>query len=323
MQSCWLFCVEAGPTREHRCCSDLTRIGWRMTNPSASVPPESEVLPIGIFARTYPGRTADAVFSAIAASGIRNTQLNLSCVGLETVPDTIPTNEMTDMSEKSNHYRVSISALSGTCNLIHPDPQHRTIFVKRLISLAKACNVLAIPVLTLSTGTRDPDDLWRAHPDNRSAAALDDLRESLRALLDATAELDVTLAFEPEVANVIQNAHDAAALLDEFTTPRLGVILDSANLLGGAPASQQAAIITHAAAALRGRVALAHAKDADASHRVVAPGSGQIDFVAFLRALREQADYTGPVIMHGLAAAEAQVALLHLTAARTSALRIR
>ena len=294
-----------------------------MTKPPASVPPESALLPIGIFARTFPGRTADLVFSAITANGIRHTQLNLSCVGLETVPDRLPSYKTTEISEKSNHYHVSISALSGTCNLIHRDTSRRAIFVKRLIGLAEACDALAIPVLTLATGTRDPDDLWRAHQDNRSAAALVDLRESLQTLLDGTAALDVTLALEPEAANVIQNADEAAALLDEFNTPRLGVILDSANLLGGAPASQQAAIITHAAAVLRGRVALAHAKDADASHRVVAPGRGQIDFVAFIRALREQADYAGTVIMHGLAAADVPAALQHLTAARTSALPMR
>ncbi len=294
-----------------------------MTNESAREAPAPALLPIGIFARTFPGRTADLVFGAIAASGIRHTQLNLSCVGLETVPDRVPPLVIDEISNISRQYRVNISALSGTCNLIHPDAARRNVLVRRLANLAEVCDTLAIPVLTLSTGTRDPDDLWRAHQDNQSPAARDDLRRSLHALLDATAGTRVTLAFEPEASNVIQTADQAATLLEEFDTPRLAAILDSTNLLGDAPVSQQAAIITHATAALRGRVALAHAKDTDASHRVVAPGSGQIDFAAFLRALHERADYTGPVIMHGLAAAEVPAALQHLAAARTSALTMR
>ncbi len=280
----------------------------------------AELLPIGIFARTFPGQTADLVFSAIAQSRIAATQFNLRCVGLETVPERIPPRVLEQIAEKSTQYSVSISALSGTCNLVHPDRELRALYVDRLARLAEACETLAIPVLTLSTGTRDPDDLWRAHPANQSAAAQNDLRRALHALLDATATSQVTLAFEPETSNVIQTADQAAALLDEFNSPRLGVILDSANLLVNAPSfDQQDAIITHATAILRGRVALAHAKDADAMHHVVAPGQGQIDFAALLAALHDRAGYTGPVIMHGLTPTEVPSALTHLTAARTAA----
>jgi sugar phosphate isomerase/epimerase len=194
------------------------------------------------------------------------------------------------------------------------------MYVDRLARLAEMCDALAIPVLTLATGTRDPDNLWSHHPDNQCAAALDDLHRSLHALLDATVDRHVALAFEPETANVIQTADQAAALLHEFKTDRLGVILDSANLLGDAPASHQAAVIAHAATVLGGRVALAHAKDCDDSHRVVAPGQGQVDFAAYLAALHNLAGYTGPVIMHGLAPADVPDALTHLTAARAAAL---
>lgn len=291
-----------------------------MTTEPSSRAPDSDSLPIGIFARTFPGQSADLVVSAIAVMGIRHTQFNLSCIGLETVPARIPPMAIEEIARSTQQYHVSISALSGTCNLIHPDRARRDTFVRRLANLASVCDTLGIPVLTLSTGTRDPDDLWRAHPDNQSASALDDLRRALHALLNATAANRVTLAFEPEAANVIQTADQASSLLDEFDTERLGVILDSANLIGDAPASQQAAIISHAATVLHGRVTLAHVKDADATHRVVAPGQGAIDFAAYLAALRTLAGYTGPVIMHGLTAAEVPAALAHLTTARTAAL---
>ena len=45
-------------------------------------------------------------------------------------------------------------------------------------------------------------------------------------------------------------------------------------------------------------VLLAHAKDHDATGRVVAPGDGIIDLPTFVAGLR-QAGYTGPLIGHG------------------------
>jgi len=41
---------------------------------------------------------------------------------------------------------------------------------------------------------------------------------------------DVTLAFEPEVANVIDSARKGRRLLDEMRSPRLKVVMDAANL---------------------------------------------------------------------------------------------
>ena len=49
---------------------------------------------------------------------------------------------------------------------------------------------------------------------------------------------------------------------------------------------------------------MAHAKDRDAAGRFAAAGAGAVDFVAFLRDLRE-VGIDGPVIAHDLSGAEA------------------
>jgi hypothetical protein len=74
-------------------------------------------LPIGIFARTFPGSSVGPVMQAVAGAGIRHVQFNLSSVGLETVPTIIPSSVEREISSYSDQYHVSIDALSGTCNL--------------------------------------------------------------------------------------------------------------------------------------------------------------------------------------------------------------
>ena len=279
-----------------------------------------EPLPIGIFARTFAGVTIDAVFSAATSSGISDMQFNLASAGLETVPDTVPDEIVEEILASSAHHNVSIRSLSGTCNISHPDSLIRREYVRRLGVLTATCATIRIPVLSLSTGTRDIDDLWRAHPDNQTREAHRDLRLSLRAALQLTADTGVTLAFEPEAANIIRTADQALDLLDELSDPRLAIVFDLANLVGHAPAEAHNEILHHAATRLRGRLALVHAKDIAPTHEVVPPGRGIIDFTQYLHTLVHVADYTGPVIMHGLAPADVPAALAHLRAARAAAL---
>ena len=279
-----------------------------------------ESLPIGIFARTFEGPTVDAVVSAATSSGISDLQFNLSSAGLETVPDIVSDAIVKSISASSALHNASIRALSGTCNISHPDRTIRREYVRRLGVLARTCATLGVPVLTLSTGTLNTDDLWRPHPDNQTREAHRDLRLSLRAALQLTADTGVTLAFEPEAANIIRTADQARDLLDELIDPRLAVVFDLANLVVHAPTEAHYEILHHAATRLRGRIALVHAKDIAASHEVVPPGRGIIDFTQYLHTLVHVADYTGPVIMHGLTAADVPAALAHLRAARAAAL---
>ncbi|MES3034882.1 MAG: sugar phosphate isomerase/epimerase family protein [Gemmatimonadota bacterium] len=248
----------------------------------------------------------------VAAAGIRHTQFNLACAGLSTVPSMIPDGLPDQIRNAAEHHRVTIRALSGTCNLIDADPDRRAELIRRLAQLATFCETAGIPILTLSTGTRHPHDLWSHHPDNRSAAAHADLRHALRSLLDATAHTGVTLAFEPEPANVIRTADEAATLLDDLGSPRLRVLVDAANLVQDSPVEARAAVVEEACTRLAGRISLAHAKDLDAAGHVVAPGKGRLDFAHYLGAMRTLGRYDGPVIMHGLAPADVPAALAHL-----------
>ena len=71
-------------------------------------------------------------------------------------------------------------------------------------------------MVTLCTGTRDPDDMWRAHPDNATPGAWRDSVEQIAAALAVAEAHGVTLAFEPEHNNVVRDAPAGRRLLDEL-----------------------------------------------------------------------------------------------------------
>lgn len=66
---------------------------------------------------------------------------------------------------------VEIVAVSGTYNMIHPDPAVRHAGHRRLAILAERCAVRCRRVSSLCTGTRDAVDQWKEHPDNNTPEA--------------------------------------------------------------------------------------------------------------------------------------------------------
>jgi sugar phosphate isomerase/epimerase len=195
-----------------------------------------------------------------------------------------------------------MAAVSGTFNMIHPDRSTRRGGLERLRTLAAACGEMGAPVITLCTGTRDPEDMWRRHPDNDRPEAWRDLVASMKAAVRAAEEHGVTLAFEPEVANVVDTAAKGRRLLDEIGSPRLKVVMDAANLFHAGQLPRMREVLDEAFGLLGGDIRLAHAKDlgrdGEAGHE--AAGTGLLDYDHYLGLLRA-CGFDGPLILHGLA----------------------
>ena len=71
--------------------------------------------------------------------------------------------------------------------------------------------------------------MWRRHPDNNTAEAWRDMSQCVREATRIAEGTGVTLAFEPEVNNVVDSAQKARRLLDEIGSPHLKVTFDAAN----------------------------------------------------------------------------------------------
>jgi sugar phosphate isomerase/epimerase len=258
---------------------------------------------LGIFAKTFPGTTAAAVLTAARDAGYGCVQFNLACCGLPSMPDAIPPGLAADIAAASARTGVRIAALSGTYNMIHPDSVVRGQGLRRLEVLLMEARGMGTSIVTLCTGTRDPADQWRRHPDNDTPEAWADLLVEMAKAAALAERFGVDLGIEPEHANVVSSARLAARLLREIPSPRLRIVLDPANMVEDAD-TDQPRLFAEASDLLGDRIAMAHAKDRDAAGTVVPAGTGIIDFDSFFAALA-RVGFAGPVVTHGLAAEDA------------------
>src|SRR5262249_43437450 len=216
---------------------------------------------IGIFAKTFPRKTLDATLDAVRAPGLKYVQFNMACVGLPSLAEEIHGGLRERIRRAFSVRGLRMAAVSGTFNMIHPDGARREDGLRRLAVLAEACHDMGTSLLTLCTGTRDPDDMWRRHPDNDTPKAWQDLVASTREAVRIAEESRVTLAFEPEVANVVDSARKARHLLDEIGSPSLKVVMDGANLFHAAELPRMREVLDDAFELLGSDIVLAHAKD--------------------------------------------------------------
>lgn len=253
----------------------------------------------GIFESVFPRRTLDETFHAVAEAGFSSVQFDYDSAGLEPDPRTIPASAVSHVHDVARSAGVDIAAVSGTFNMIHPDPAIRERGLAGLDAIASTCAVLDTNIVTLCTGTRDVTSMWRAHPDNGSPEAWTDLTGSMEAALAIADRHDVQLVIEPEPANVVSNADRALALIEAMTDPRLKVVLDPANILEGDPDRTPAAALDHAFDLLGDHIILAHAKDLDAAGGFCAAGTGVVPWDHYGDLLRE-ISFAGDVIFHSL-----------------------
>lgn len=259
---------------------------------------------LGIFAKTFAGTDPLTVLQAAKDAGYASVQYNMACSGMAAMPDALTDARAKAVAEASAATGVAIAAVSGTYNMIHPDHAVRATGLRRLGVLIDHAAAMGTGMVTLCTGTRDPEDQWRHHPDNALPESWRDLVEEMSKACALAEAKGVKLGIEPELANVIDGAAKARRLIDSLQSPAIAVVLDPANLFEVAPVEKQRDILSHAVDLLADRIAMAHAKDRDPSGGFVAAGTGVVDFPHFLNRLRA-AGFEGDLVTHGLTATEA------------------
>jgi sugar phosphate isomerase/epimerase len=260
---------------------------------------------IGILTNSFATTRPNATVDAVRRHNLTHVQLELVSVGLAAMPDQLDRETAARIRNAFARGGVMIAAVSGTFNMIHPDANQRRIGLTRLETLAATCHDLGTSTITLCTGTRDPDNMWRKHPDSNTDAAWRDLVASMREAARIGEAYGVTMAFEPEVNNCVDSPRKARRLLDEIGSPRLKVVMDGANIFHTGELSRMREVLTEAFELLGNDIALAHAKDldhdGDAGH--LPAGLGLLDYELYLSLLK-RAGFDGALILHGLSEAE-------------------
>jgi sugar phosphate isomerase/epimerase len=260
---------------------------------------------IGIFSRTFVRPTLRDVLDAVVSYGLSHVHFNLSSAGVPSLPDEIDDELCAAIRRGFTARGLTMTSVSATFNAIHPDVRKRDREVRLACMLIKSCRQLGTSVATLCTGTRDPDDMWRHHQDNDSAAAWQDLLATLDILLPVAESSGVTLGIEPETNNVVDSASKARRLLDELCSSHLKIIMDGANLFHEGETFRMEKILSEAFTLLAPDIVMVHAKDiaGPTTRGSQAAGSGKLDWLTYFGLLREHR-YDGPVILHNLTEAE-------------------
>jgi sugar phosphate isomerase/epimerase len=276
---------------------------------------------LGIFAKTFDRPDVASCLQAVADAGIHATQFNLSVAGLPTLPDgPVPEDVVDTIRTAADKTGVALTAISGTFNAAHPDPAQRQTDLARFPHLCAVARELQIGIITLSSGSRDPQDMWRWHPDNTTAQAWADSRTTLQALTALAEGHGLTLAVEPEHSNVVATADQAITMLDQIGSPALKITYDAANLLDpdGYDPAAAAAAITRDIATLGPHIALGHAKELIADRTPTAPGRGLLPWPLIVQTLHE-AGFDGTLVIHGLPETGVPLAVTTLEAALAAA----
>ena len=263
---------------------------------------------LGIFAKTFPRPTIEETLDAIAERGLTHVQFNMSCAGLPTLPERIDEDYCRSIARAFRERGLTMAAISGTFNLCDPDVLRLIDNLKRLELLAAACRWLDTRIITLCSGTRDREDMWRWHPDNVLRTSWNSTIATMQQAVRIADRYEVTLAFEPEMGNVVNSVSKARRLLDEIASPWLQVVIDPANLMRPGDFPRMSEILEEAFDWLAPAIVLAHAKNpsigrdtgeavskADPMHRV-----DLRDFYdQYIKAL-DRIDYHGALVIHGL-----------------------
>ena len=251
---------------------------------------------------TYTTGTLEERLDEVKAHGLSCVQVSMGCAGLPEMPDAIPAGLPERFRKETAARGLKIASVQGTFNMCHPDAEQRALGLRRLRVVAEAFPQLPIHICT---GTRNPQSMWRNHPDNKSAEAWRDMAACVREAAEIARQTKSVLAFEPEVNNIVDSARKARQIMDEIGSEHLKVTMDPANIFPSGTLPRMKEILEEAFSLVGRDIVLAHAKDldhdGDAGHK--AAGEGLLDYGLYLRLLRAQR-FSGPLLLHGLSRAQ-------------------
>jgi sugar phosphate isomerase/epimerase len=262
---------------------------------------------LGLLSREFPAISLHANLDAMAETGAVSVQFDLASAVGQTFPTELAQETVEAIREGFSERKLTLAALSGTYNMIDLDLQARATGAAGLNRVIGLAPLLGTNVVTLCTGSRDPNSMWRKHPDNDTPAAWADLLVQLEEAVRVAEKYGVTLGVEPEIGNTINSVDKARRLLDEVRSPQLKIVMDGANIFQRGQLPQMRKVLDQAFELLGSDIALAHAKDLDqdgeAGH--VAAGRGRLDYRYYLELLK-RSGFEGSIILHALKPTEAK-----------------
>ena len=262
---------------------------------------------LGLLSREFPSDSLNSNLEAIAATGAGAVQFDLASAVGDTFPAELSEATLQAINRGFSDRQLTLAALSGTYNMIDPDPRARAVGAEGLNRVIAWAPRLGTDVVTLCTGSRDPNSMWQRHPDNDTPEAWADLLVQIEKAVRVAEEYGVALGVETEIGNTINTVPKARRLLDEVKSTRLKIVMDGANIFQRGQLIKMREVLDEAFELLGPDIVLAHAKDLDkdgeAGH--VAAGRGRLDYPYYME-LMQKSGFAGSIILHALKPDEAK-----------------
>lgn len=274
---------------------------------------------LGTFSKTFTRDRLEEAFAAARAHDLTCVQLSWESAGLQGLPDRVDDELCRRIRDAAAAAGITIAAVSGTFNMIHPDAAERRRGFQRLRQVTGACARLGTSVVTLCTGTR-ADYLWEFHGDNDTPQAWSEMVAGMVEAAGYAEEFGVDLAFEPEVSNVVDSARKARQLIEEVSSPRLKVVMDGANIFHEGELPLMDDMLREAFELLAADTVLAHGKDLERDGEAgnLATGTGVLNYELYVRLLQEETPGV-PLILHGLTEEQVPQSIAHVRSCLSAA----
>lgn len=258
---------------------------------------------LGAYTPEIKRASVEEVFAAVRGYGFEAVQFDYLSHGGVELPERVDEAMTKRIRAAAEANGVEIAAINGTYNMASLDPAAREDGFKRFSEAARSAKALGCRLLTLCTGSRNPQSMWRWHDDNDSPEAWRDMYREVERATALAEELDLLLGIEIEASNVVHSLSRARKLFDDIASPHLKLIYDGANLFSTGDVSREAvlAVMAQTFDLFEEDIALVHGKDLarEPGIHFAVCGEGIVDFDYFLERCKGMG-YTGPMIIHGV-----------------------
>ena len=137
------------------------------------------IVQLGIYSRTFERSTLGGVLDAVVEHGFEMVHLNLRSAGLPSLPDRLRAAQCEAIHRELTTRNLQMAGLSATFNAVHPDRDRRSRETRLAQGLIAQAPELGTRFVSLSSGTRNQQDMWAGHPDNDAPSAWRDLLETM------------------------------------------------------------------------------------------------------------------------------------------------
>ena len=258
---------------------------------------------LGFYSPEISGRNVGEVFAKAKGYGFTEVQYNFLTSHREEMPGEFYPGELEEVAEAALKNGIRITAVNGTFNMVDRDRTRKEEYIRRFRKICEAASFFGAKVVTLCTGSKSTEGMWRYSPESAGEDAWNDLLETTRRIMPLAAQHKLYFGVETEASNVIFTAKRCRRFLDQIGDPRLQVIMDCANLFPAGIAKKENvdATIREAFELLGKDVILAHGKDIAESGTVsfASPGMGIVNYELFFEELKK-IGYSGGLILHGV-----------------------